>query len=65
MKIGEKIRELREAQNMTRYMLGKKSGVAAWAIAELEDGKRTPHPATVKKIADALHCDYDSLYSLI
>lgn len=65
MKTGEKIREIRESENLTRYMLGKKSGVSAWAIAEIEEGKRVPHPTTVKKIADALGYDYDSLFSLI
>ena len=37
--------------------LAEKSGVTRQAISGFELGKRTPHPRTLKKIADALGCE--------
>lgn len=50
-----RIKEYREAQNMTQEDLAKKSGVSRTIISELETGKRfTTGTDTLLKISQAL-----------
>ena len=52
---GEKLKRFRRGQTMTQLELAKKSGVAQSTIAQLESGvRKTPHPGTLRKLADAL-----------
>lgn len=62
---GNKIKELRRAKEMTIYDLAKKSNVSTVEISGIENGRRKPQVITLRKIADALECDFEELYHLI
>lgn len=51
---GSKLKRWRLARTMTVRELAQKSGVNHSAISEIERGKRTPHPSTIRKLAEAL-----------
>lgn len=53
-KIGKKIKELREKQELTTTELAEKSGVSQSTISQIENGKRNASTGTVVKIAEAL-----------
>lgn len=55
MTTGQKIKELRQAQNLSQKELGIKSGLSEPAIRNYELGNRTPSPAQLEKIAAALN----------
>jgi len=65
MTVVEKITELRKAKGMTCQELAKKSGVSAATISHWNKGRTKPNPVLLKKIADALGCDYEILYKLL
>lgn len=54
MKIGIKIRKLREGQGITQRQLAKKAGLSREGIAYIETNARTPTLLSRKKIAKAL-----------
>ena len=64
MTIGEKIKELRKSKNMTLEDLSKKSGLAMASLTHYETGKNVPSLLSIKKLSEALDCDYDTLYEL-
>ena len=51
---GEKLKHWRLANTMTVRDLAAQSGVNHSAISEIERGLRSPHPATIRKLAAAL-----------
>jgi transcriptional regulator with XRE-family HTH domain len=60
--IGEEIRRRRQEKGLTGEQLAAKAGMAASAISQIETGKRSPHSASVMKLARALECDVADLY---
>jgi transcriptional regulator with XRE-family HTH domain len=61
--MGYKIKELREARNMTQDELSSKSGVSRGTISALENGtERTTTTKTLLKIASALDTTIDHLF---
>ena len=52
--IGERLRELREARNISMRTLATKSGLSANALSMIERGKASPSVSTLYKLADAL-----------
>ena len=52
--IGERLRELREARNISMRTLATGSGLSANALSMIERGKVSPSVSTLYKLADAL-----------
>ena len=52
--IGERLRELREARNISMRMLATKSGLSANALSMIERGRASPSVSTLYKLAEAL-----------
>jgi transcriptional regulator with XRE-family HTH domain len=52
--IGERLREFREARNISMRALATKSGLSANALSMIERGKVSPSVSTLYKLADAL-----------
>lgn len=55
MTSGQKIKELRQARNLSQKELGIMSGLSEPAIRNYELGNRTPSPQQLEKIAAALN----------
>lgn len=53
----EKLKAARKAKVYSLQDLARYSGVHRQTIYNLEAGRRKPHPATVRKLADALGVD--------
>jgi transcriptional regulator with XRE-family HTH domain len=49
-----RLRELRDKASLSQEELAELAGVSRTTIAELELGKRAPHPKTRRKLAEAL-----------
>ncbi len=54
MKIGRKLRELRDAQNLSQGDIEKRSGLLRAYTSRVENGHVSPSIATLQKYADAL-----------
>src|SRR3990170_5864589 len=52
--IGERLRELREARNISMRTLATRSSLSANALSMIERGKTSPSVSTLYKLADAL-----------
>jgi len=52
--VGGKLKELREARNISMRTLATKSGLSANALSMIERGKTSPSVSTLYKLADAL-----------
>lgn len=52
--IGDRLRELREARNISMRSLATKSGLSANALSMIERGRASPSVSTLYKLADAL-----------
>lgn len=65
MTVGEKINELRKAKNMTLKQLALKSGISAVTLTNWKTGKTRPQPVMLKRVADALGCDFQELLDLL
>lgn len=52
--IGERLRQLREARNISMRSLAAKSGLSANALSMIERGRTSPSVSTLYKLADAL-----------
>jgi DNA-binding XRE family transcriptional regulator len=50
----KRLRPIREAFPMTQRELAKETGLSESTIAELEKGRRRPHPSTKRELAHAL-----------
>lgn len=64
MTINEKIKELRNEQNLTQTQLANMSGVNVVTINQIELGKHKPSALTIAKLSKALRTDIDTLWSL-
>ncbi len=52
---GEKLKRLRRGSGLTQVELAGKAGISQSTIAQIETGEpKTPHPRTLKKLAEAL-----------
>lgn len=60
IRIGERIRELREAQNYTREAFAEKVDISAKFLYEIETGKKGFSADILRRISEALSvsCDY-------
>lgn len=57
----KRIRELREARNMTQKELAQRTGVSQVSIYMYESGETTPKAAIVGKLASALGVTCDEI----
>src|SRR5919108_5227631 len=60
--IGERLRELREARNISMRALATRSGLSANALSMIERGKASPSVSTLYKLADALGISITSFF---
>src|SRR5215208_3208324 len=61
--IGERLRELREARNISMRALAARSGLSANALSMIERGRASPSLSTLYKLADALGISITSFFS--
>jgi transcriptional regulator with XRE-family HTH domain len=61
--IGERLRELREARNISMRALATRSGLSANALSMIERGRASPSVSTLYKLADALGVSITSFFS--
>ena len=50
---------------MTLKDLSDKSGLSLVSLTHYETGRGKPSLLSIKKLSDALECDFDTLYNLI
>jgi len=60
--IGERLRELREARNISMRALAARSGLSANALSMIERSKASPSVSTLYKLADALGVSITSFF---
>ena len=60
--VGNRLRELREANNISMRGLATKSGLSANALSMIERGKTSPSVSTLYKLADALGVDITAFF---
>src|SRR6185369_13859853 len=60
--IGERLRELREARNISMRALAARSGLSANALSMIERGRASPSVGTLYKLADALGVSITSFF---
>ena len=60
--IGERLRELREARNISMRSLATRSGLSANALSMIERGKASPSVSTLYKLAEALGISITSFF---
>ena len=60
--VGERLRELREARNISMRVLASKSGLSANALSTIERGRASPSVSTLYKLADALGVSITSFF---
>src|SRR5512133_1645677 len=61
--VGERLRELREARNISMRTLAARSGLSANALSMIERGKASPSVSTLYKLADALGVSITSFFA--
>ena len=61
--IGERLRELREARNISMRALAARSGLSANALSVIERGRASPSISTMYKLADALGVSITSFFA--
>lgn len=62
MAIGERIKHIRSFRKMTQSQLGEAVGLSDVRIRQYEIGNRTPKEDMIKELANALNCNYRSIY---
>jgi len=63
MKLGDKIRQLREQTHLTQGQLAGASSVSQGYLSQLENGEvKNPSAAVLLRIAQAMHVDGDELF---
>jgi transcriptional regulator with XRE-family HTH domain len=60
--IGERLRDLREARNISMRALATRSGLSANALSMIERGKASPSVSTLYKLAEALGVSITSFF---
>ncbi len=61
VKIGERLRELRERKLMTQAELGKAAGVSRDQVSRIERDEVDPRFSTIRKLAKALGVEPEEL----
>lgn len=61
--VGGRLRELREARNISMRSLATKSGLSANALSMIERGKTSPSVSTLYKLSDALGVSITAFFS--
>lgn len=61
MTFGQRIRKLREENDLSREQLAKSLNLSYWAIAKYEAGERTPDSKTLQCLADFFQVSVDYL----
>ncbi|MGG4039939.1 helix-turn-helix domain-containing protein [Heyndrickxia ginsengihumi] len=62
---GKYIREIRESKGLTLNQVALYSEISAAQLSRIENGKRgVPKATTIKKLAEALKCDYKELMQI-
>lgn len=59
--LGTRLRGIRLGRALTQGELAGKAGMTPDAISDLEHGKRTPRPKTVRRLAEALDVEIGEL----
>ncbi|MEO8457797.1 MAG: helix-turn-helix transcriptional regulator [Chloroflexota bacterium] len=63
MKLGDKIRALREEASLTQGQLAHTSAVSQGYLSQLENGEvKNPSAAVLLRVAEAIHVDPDELF---
>jgi len=62
LQLGQRIKELRKAKNLTQEELAEKIGIGTPNISYFENGKFTPTLETMQKIANVLDVEIYELY---
>jgi transcriptional regulator with XRE-family HTH domain len=63
MKLGDRIRELREQIRLTQGQLAQTSSVSQGYLSQLENGEvKNPSAAVLLRVAQAMHVDPDELF---
>ena len=62
--VGERLRELREARNISMRTLAARSGLSANALSMIERGKASPSVSTLYKLSDALGVSITSFFAV-
>jgi DNA-binding XRE family transcriptional regulator len=55
----------REYRGLTLAALGKRCGVSAAALSQIENGKRSPSVDLLGKLSRVLGCDMDDLHTIL
>lgn len=61
MTLGERLKSLREEQNISREDLAQKLGISYWALSKYENDEREPNNALLAQFADYFHVSTDYL----
>jgi transcriptional regulator with XRE-family HTH domain len=61
--VGERVRELRTARDMTMQVLAKKSGLSVHTLSMIELGKISPSVSALYKLADVLDVSITTFFS--
>jgi transcriptional regulator with XRE-family HTH domain len=61
--VGERLRELREARNISMRALATRSGLSANALSMIERGKASPSVSTLYKLSEALGVSITAFFS--
>jgi transcriptional regulator with XRE-family HTH domain len=63
MKLGDKIRKLREDSGLTQGQLANSSSVSQGYLSQLENGEvKNPSAAVLLRVAEAMHIEADELF---
>ncbi len=63
MKLGDRIRQLREQSSLTQGQLAHSSAVSQGYLSQLENGEvKNPSAAVLLRVAEAMHIDPDELF---
>ena len=54
MTLGQRIRELRAAHDMSQDCFAMHARVSQWTISSIERGKHTPYPRTLERVEAAV-----------
>ncbi len=57
-----KITQIREAKNLSKAELGRRTGIAHNILCHLESGRVFPYPGWKKKLSEALEVDPEILF---
>lgn len=64
MKIGNRLRDLREKRNITQTQIAEKLGITQGAVSQWEVGATNPSIGMISKLAEILGCTVDELLGI-